>query len=280
MRKSILLLIISGSSLANEIEVEPIYWFNNDYELNSTVAVSYGFDINEEFQLTGAYHISEHSFSELGIKYSNYFDKLELSTSLGTSMLPSEFDYNSILPHAKISIDYIINDNLSFGLNYRVIYDNKESDVFSHGIGIGLKYNLKTESVYESKEVESEEEIEEIKSKEVENFFKPETKLIKHINFDFDSVKFTDVNEVITLLENEKFSSILIIGHTDNYGSDAYNYGLGMRRALSVKNKLVEFNIDESMISVSSEGEFSPFIDNSTQEERARNRRVDIILVR
>jgi len=67
-----------------------------------------------------------------------------------------------------------------------------------------------------------------------------------------------------------------VIGHTDSKGSDEYNQGLSERRASAVKDYMVSEGIDGGIIDVSGEGESNPVADNSTDEGRALNRRVDV----
>jgi len=69
---------------------------------------------------------------------------------------------------------------------------------------------------------------------------------------------------------------INVIGHTDSMGSDEYNQGLSERRATAVKDYMVSEGIDGSIIDASGEGESNPVADNSTEEGRALNRRVDV----
>jgi OOP family OmpA-OmpF porin len=67
-----------------------------------------------------------------------------------------------------------------------------------------------------------------------------------------------------------------VIGHTDSKGSAEYNQGLSERRATAVKDYMVSEGIDGGIIDVSGEGEGNPVADNSTDEGRALNRRVDV----
>ena len=70
--------------------------------------------------------------------------------------------------------------------------------------------------------------------------------------------------------------SLEIIGHTDSKGSDAYNMALGMRRAIAVRDKLLEFGLDPSRIlGVESRGESEPIATNDTEEGRFENRRIE-----
>ncbi len=75
--------------------------------------------------------------------------------------------------------------------------------------------------------------------------------------------------------------NVVIEGHTDSKGTNEYNMKLGMRRAVSVRDKLLEFGMDPSrIVGVTSKGEEQPVALNSTDEGRALNRRIEFILSR
>ena len=100
------------------------------------------------------------------------------------------------------------------------------------------------------------------------------------LNFDFDKsvVKpqyFELLRNVKDYAEQNDFK-LTIIGHTDSKGSDAYNMALGMRRAIAVRDKLLEFGLDPARIlGVESRGESEPIAPNDTEEGRFENRRIE-----
>jgi outer membrane protein OmpA-like peptidoglycan-associated protein len=71
-------------------------------------------------------------------------------------------------------------------------------------------------------------------------------------------------------------SCIMIAGHTDAIGTDNYNINLGERRAANVKNYLLTMGFSNSCIRTSSLGETTPLADNTSEEGRAKNRRVEL----
>lgn len=73
-----------------------------------------------------------------------------------------------------------------------------------------------------------------------------------------------------------KAQKITVVGHTDSMGTDAYNQKLSERRAAAVKNYLVSKGISAKTIVASGKGESSPVASNSTEEGRAKNRRVEV----
>jgi hypothetical protein len=100
------------------------------------------------------------------------------------------------------------------------------------------------------------------------------------LNFDFD--KSVVKPQYYELLRNVKDYAeqqdlkLTIIGHTDSKGSDAYNMALGMRRAVAVRDKLLEFGLDPARIlGVESRGESEPIAPNDTDQGRFENRRIE-----
>ena len=100
------------------------------------------------------------------------------------------------------------------------------------------------------------------------------------LNFDFDKsvVKpqyFELLRNVKDYAEQNDFR-LTIIGHTDSKGTDAYNMALGMRRAIAVRDKLIEFGLDPARIlGVESRGESEPIAPNDTDQGRFENRRIE-----
>ena len=77
------------------------------------------------------------------------------------------------------------------------------------------------------------------------------------------------------LKENDR-KGLLLIGHSDNQGTEAYVMGLSRQRAVEVKKALVARGIDGSRIEVEAHGAEEPIGDNSTYEGRVMNNRVSI----
>jgi peptidoglycan-associated lipoprotein len=114
-------------------------------------------------------------------------------------------------------------------------------------------------------------------------------KLLYEVTLSGDDVKFgfdqSDLNDsargtleqLLTQLKaDNKNVYIEIQGHTDSYGSEAYNEKLGMSRAEAVRRYLSENGIPLHRISTISYGESRPVTDNRTRAGRSKNRRVVI----
>jgi outer membrane protein OmpA-like peptidoglycan-associated protein len=88
------------------------------------------------------------------------------------------------------------------------------------------------------------------------------------------------LDEVAQALQQAPSQSVVIEGHTDAVGEDAYNLHLANLRADTVRQYLISRGLDAQRISSIGLGESRPVASNSTPEGRANNRRVEIVLNR
>jgi outer membrane protein OmpA-like peptidoglycan-associated protein len=82
------------------------------------------------------------------------------------------------------------------------------------------------------------------------------------------------------VLDEQPFVRILIEGHTDSQGSDAYNITLSLQRANAVSRWLVESGVPQSRLDAKGFGRARPLLPNSTAANRAQNRRVEIKVIK
>ncbi len=71
-------------------------------------------------------------------------------------------------------------------------------------------------------------------------------------------------------------TTLTIVGHTDNVGSDEYNQKLSERRALSVAQYLESRRVNALRLATSGKGESQPLASNASESGRQANRRVEI----
>jgi outer membrane protein OmpA-like peptidoglycan-associated protein len=82
------------------------------------------------------------------------------------------------------------------------------------------------------------------------------------------------------LLSTDSLRNLVVEGHTDSIGSEAYNMQLSQRRADSVRSYLISRGYPADKIEASGIGEIRPIASNSNPEGRSNNRRVEIIVQR
>ncbi|MEO8910020.1 MAG: OmpA family protein [Gemmatimonadaceae bacterium] len=88
----------------------------------------------------------------------------------------------------------------------------------------------------------------------------------------------TNLQQLASSLEKYPNSDILIVGHTDSVGTDAYNLDLSQRRALAAKNYLETLSVPSTRLQATGKGESEPIQPNDTDAGRAQNRRVEIAI--
>ncbi|HQN01720.1 MAG TPA: OmpA family protein [Candidatus Hydrogenedentes bacterium] len=87
---------------------------------------------------------------------------------------------------------------------------------------------------------------------------------------------FKDVDNLVVVMKQYPELNVVIEGHTDSVGSNAYNKKLSQRRADAVKTYMVKKGgIDAKRLKAVGYGEEKPIADNKTKEGKAKNRRVE-----
>lgn len=87
----------------------------------------------------------------------------------------------------------------------------------------------------------------------------------------------SEINRIVTLMTENPSLKFSVEGHTDNTGNAASNQTLSENRSKAIVDKLVEMGIAADRLSSSGKGQNSPIADNSTDEGRAKNRRVEFV---
>jgi len=104
------------------------------------------------------------------------------------------------------------------------------------------------------------------------------------ILFDFDKFALkdaakTNIQTLAASLNKYPGTDIQVIGHTDSRGTEEYNMGLSQKRAAAVKAYAVSQGVPSSRLITIGKGFAEPIADNATEEGRAANRRVEIVIV-
>ena len=82
------------------------------------------------------------------------------------------------------------------------------------------------------------------------------------------------LNQLVAKLKTVTVEVVIVVGHTDSVGTDAYNLKLGQRRAEAVKRYLTSQGVEASRVYSDSKGESQPVASNQTAQGRSENRRV------
>jgi outer membrane protein OmpA-like peptidoglycan-associated protein len=100
----------------------------------------------------------------------------------------------------------------------------------------------------------------------------------------FDTGKFAilpesedSLKQILALLNQNAALKLRVEGHTDNQGAAAANQTLSEKRAQAVMGWLIANGIDAARLTAKGLGQTKPVADNSTDEGRAKNRRVELV---
>ena len=87
------------------------------------------------------------------------------------------------------------------------------------------------------------------------------------------------LDKLAAILKEYPDTNVLVAGHTDSQGQDAYNMGLSQRRAQAVTNYFTSKGLAAKRFTTKWYGEKNPIASNDTAEGRAKNRRVNVVIV-
>lgn len=111
-----------------------------------------------------------------------------------------------------------------------------------------------------------------------------QTLTLHNVHFEFDKANLLPdsrqlLGRVAKSLMDQPDVRIEVGGHTDALGSDAYNQELSERRAAAVRSFLISSGVPAENVVSAGYGESRPIAENTTEDGRARNRRVEIQLL-
>jgi len=132
-------------------------------------------------------------------------------------------------------------------------------------VGTGIYFYIKSKNKTNPKKV--------LKDVFENLIFETNKAVIKEISFPY-------LDELSKVLVSQPNWKLHLVGHTDNVGKDEYNLDLSKRRALAVKKYLVSKNISPDVISTDGKGKTMPIASNETEEGRAKNRRVEFLIIK
>ena len=110
-----------------------------------------------------------------------------------------------------------------------------------------------------------------------------EIRITKQIQFDFNKavikpgISFTILDEINGILRENPKVTLEVQGHTDNVGNAAFNQKLSQDRADAVRKYLVAHGTDTKRLVSKGYGMTQPIVPNTTEQNRALNRRVQFI---
>jgi OmpA-OmpF porin, OOP family len=190
---------------------------------------------------------------------------------------PSPFQIlkNYELAIKKIGGRVVYTDNSGIG-TYQIKKDGKESWVKLHAVNQGYAYYL---TVVEVNRMEQE-----ITASGLYGQLTEVGSVSLYINFDVgkSTIKTESlpvIDQLVQMLQENGELNISIEGHTDNIGSPAANKTLSLQRAKAVMTAITNKGVSAIRIKTQGWGQEKPIAENSSEEGRAQNRRVEIVKI-
>ncbi len=89
----------------------------------------------------------------------------------------------------------------------------------------------------------------------------------------------TIIKDIVTAIHKTPFPRVGVVGHSDRAGNKAYNEKLSMRRAKTIRKKIIEMGVNpDFIVEVTSHGENNPAVWTEDGVAEPKNRRVEIIV--
>jgi outer membrane protein OmpA-like peptidoglycan-associated protein len=109
------------------------------------------------------------------------------------------------------------------------------------------------------------------------------TLIFEDLNFETGSTRLTPssattVDSLAAILKAYPAVAVALEGHTDSTGDAVANKRLSLDRATAVRETLVKSGVDGSRITTAGHGPARPIASNDTEEGRARNRHLELIV--
>ncbi len=230
-----------------------VFTFPENFKINNTNGDVFIPDSMSDFGSQIADYLGKHQDQEIII--SGYETPSETENSSGLGLSRADFIKNKLI-EAGINQDRIITKSKSEQYQYTT-----EGD---YSGGVLLHFN----------------QLDEDRISEIEKGVANKTLYSKfgEKTFTADATLTNYTLELKNYLQKYPNKTVKVIGHTDDIGKAASNLSFGKKRADNVMNYLVSQGISKEKIIASSKGESAPMVPNTSSENRAKNRRIEIIV--
>lgn len=110
--------------------------------------------------------------------------------------------------------------------------------------------------------------------------FRQDTVYFEYDKYNVQAEEMGKVENVANFLKGQSTLAVLVEGHCDERGTPEYNRALGERRALSVREALINLGVNGDRVHTTSYGEDQPVESGQSEAAYARNRRGEFVLLR
>jgi outer membrane protein OmpA-like peptidoglycan-associated protein len=232
---------------------------------------------------------------------SDDFEPYEIYFDLRTDVLYSNFEKSLELKAARKILDLNVTDNeganiLPVNIDVKnlnrdenaasiVKYDNSGKPSLSLRTNNRYELNItKKGYTYYNTTLDIQTTVRENLDVKLEQLTTQTKMVFNNITFETNSAElnaesYAELNRLVEFMKNNPELKIEISAHTDDVGSDAYNIRLSDKRAESVVKFLMSNEIGKNHLQSKGYGKSQPLVPNNSDENRAKNRRVEIKII-
>ena len=213
------------------------------------------------------------------------FSDFERDVELAPTYENLEFDVSDMQTDLKLDSIQIIVVDAESGEEIKAYASMNSNGKYDLKLKKGKKYRIKVKApkgyAFYNTEVDLNKEVPKVMDVKLEPL-NAETKLtFNSIQFESNSAEldvnsFTEISELIELLLDNTNMKVEISAHTDDVGSEVYNQRLSDKRARSVVDYIIKNGIAEAQLIARGYGESTAIAPNDNDENRAKNRRVEL----
>lgn len=293
--KSTLLLNVFDKEIFEPLEVQ-IKLFNIDGEDISSNKISFKDNGRYELDLDIGYNYRVNIIAKNYEEYNFNFDlsevvqynEFEKDVELTPSKTAFEINISDMDTDEAIDEVEIVITNLEKNETFVKKVRKDENGKFIIDLRDGDKYDINVNGPKGYAFYNTKVDMASNENKKLDVKLKPlkaKTKLVLNdITFETNSAElnassFEELDRVVKLLINNPEINIEISAHTDNVGSNSYNEKLSYKRAQSVIDYLVTNNLNTDRLIAKGYGETDPLVPNNSDENRAKNRRVELKII-
>ncbi|MGB0935833.1 MAG: OmpA family protein [Colwellia sp.] len=275
--------ISSGYFFSPQWGVEGGYFDLDNYQHSETTMGQYVVDELDTLDMQGVFRVKLFDPIKLDFKLGAGYWK---SKSIGHSNNNTEVgSHSGIYPKAGVALNWKATNSIMLNVEYshRFGLSGDTKIAGQDRVDVGTVY-LGFSYLFGNTERTKTIARETVREKEVQ------TPYIAHVNLDSVKTELFALNsnkvintavldELIKQLKTLDYRYITLIGHTDKTGSDSVNKKLSLERAKAVEAYLIKNGgVDPNSISSLGLGTSQPVAENSTEQGRALNRRVEVFI--
>lgn len=174
--------------------------------------------------------------------------------------------------------------NLTTDTKIENISKDKEISKVNEAVGSKEITAEKVKSIFEKKKeknskIDTQDKYEKLNSN-ISKILEKNKIVFKRLSTEVSEESISTIEEIAKVLKNNPEIKVEVGGHTDAKGDDEVNNYVSKHRALSVKKMLIEFGVDEKMLTSKGYGESQPLVDNNPDGYSMKNRRVEFKLIK